>query len=256
MSGETKSLGLLLIGHGSSRDPDAGGPTRRLADALKAGGSFGAVEHGFLFGVPKMEEALAGLLARPAGDVVIVPHLADDGVYANETIPRRLNLTGAVTATGGRRLWYTPPLGAHETMVELISRTARRGAAEAGQLPSAVSLILLAHGSRRSEISGATAKAHADRLRARGEFREVVALYLEQEPRAANWEDHVAGETVLVVPVLAGAGRHAQDDVPAIFAKRQGRTIAILPPPGEIEDLARAVLDLARKAVLGSTPTP
>jgi len=85
--GAGRESALLLIGHGSGRDPASTGTARAHAARLAASGAFAAVATAFLDAPPGIAEALAGLGARP---VVAVGLFADAGTHGDDDAPRRL----------------------------------------------------------------------------------------------------------------------------------------------------------------------
>src|SRR5689334_3770642 len=88
---DPRQIGVLLVGHGSTRNPDSGVPTRALADAVRARGLFGGVSAGFLREKPAARDALAAL-DMPV--VVVVPNFFEDGILVREVVPRALGMDG------------------------------------------------------------------------------------------------------------------------------------------------------------------
>jgi uroporphyrin-III C-methyltransferase/precorrin-2 dehydrogenase/sirohydrochlorin ferrochelatase len=121
---------VLLIGHGTTRHPRSRETTLRLAEALRQAGVGGEVATGFLDDEPSVEAALAALTAP---STIVVPFLLGGGSHASTDLPARLGLVGGLGldslirgTVGRRRIILDRPLGADESLVELLADLARR----------------------------------------------------------------------------------------------------------------------------------
>ncbi|MBF0095221.1 MAG: hypothetical protein HQL34_11860 [Alphaproteobacteria bacterium] len=231
-AGRTLDLGhaaLVLVGHGSARNPHSGTPTRRLARAMADLGVFAEVAACFWKESPFAREALA-LVRSP--EVYVVPNFAGEGYFTREVIPREMNLTGPLTehsGPGGRRLiHYTPPVGAHPDIAGLVLRRADAVAAAHRIDRASACLLLVGHGSRKGYGSGETTEALAVTLRASGAFAQVCTAFLEQDPHVADWPGLTGAAEVIVAPMLIADGLHGSEDLPPLF----GLTTADLAAPG------------------------
>lgn len=116
-------------------------------------------------------------------------------------------------------------------------------------------LLLVAHGSRR-EASNAEVELLAQRLAnvAGGQFDGVRHAFLEiAEPSIPDGIDACIGtgaREITVMPYFLAAGRHVQEDIPAIVAAKQAeypdRTIRIAPYLGTAPELPELLLALSR----------
>jgi sirohydrochlorin cobaltochelatase len=102
--------GLLLVGHGTRRDPNSGETTYRHAKRVRAAARFAEVAVGFLDQDPSIEEALSAL---PAARVVAVGLFMDRGEHGEEDIP-------ALLAASGREAIYSGPVGVDPLVPDLI----------------------------------------------------------------------------------------------------------------------------------------
>jgi sirohydrochlorin cobaltochelatase len=102
--------GLLIVGHGTRRDPRSGVTARRHAEHIAQTGRFAEVTVAFLDEEPGVEQVLARA-ARPRW--VVVGLFADHGEHGELDVPRMLEASGRETA-------YTGPIGADERIVGLI----------------------------------------------------------------------------------------------------------------------------------------
>lgn len=101
---------LLLVGHGTLRDPASGDTVRRHASALGRTGRFAAVRTAFLDEPPSIAEALAGLPPMPAAAVGM---FTDAGMHGEQDVPRLL-------AECPRETAYAGPLGPEPEVADLI----------------------------------------------------------------------------------------------------------------------------------------
>jgi sirohydrochlorin cobaltochelatase len=106
---------LLIVGHGTRRDPNSGATARRHARWIGAGGAFAEVAVAFLDEPPAVPEALAGLTAPRC---VAVGLFVDRGEHGEEDIPRLL----ASAAGDGWRgaAAYAGPIGPDPLVADLI----------------------------------------------------------------------------------------------------------------------------------------
>ncbi len=111
---------LLLIGHGTGRDPASRRALVRIAGAIEAGGGFREVGTAFLEERPSIAEAVRPLAAE---HVVALGCFAEPGRHARRDVPEQL-------ARCGRETLYLGPLGAADFVDGLIVDLARDGLAD------------------------------------------------------------------------------------------------------------------------------
>lgn len=215
------NLAIVLVGHGSARHPESAAPIHALADSM--GARWPGIEASAVFmkQAPFLDQALSGIAASR---VAIVPVFAGKGYYTDQMIPRAMGLTGAVTVSEGRTLFYTPPAGTHPRIPDLMRRRAAVIAAAAGLDPAECALLVIAHGSARPGGSGETPRAITAAIAQFGTFAEVALAFLEQEPFATSWQEMVSRRNVIVLPLLVAQGMHASQDIPPLFGLTAGRT--------------------------------
>jgi uroporphyrin-III C-methyltransferase/precorrin-2 dehydrogenase/sirohydrochlorin ferrochelatase len=121
---------VLLVGHGTPRNPASRRATLRLAEALREETVAEEVACGFLDDTPRIEAALA-MLRHPS--VLVVPFLIGGGDHALKDLPRR------AAGDAGRCVLIDLPVGGYDGVVELLLDLARRelpAAGEPAQLPA------------------------------------------------------------------------------------------------------------------------
>lgn len=105
-----ENSGLLLIGHGTRRDPNSGGTTRHHAERVRATGRFAEVAVGFLDQDPLVPDAL---MTMSSGSTVAVGLFLDQGEHGEEDIPALLGQTARDTV-------YSGPVGVDPMVPDLI----------------------------------------------------------------------------------------------------------------------------------------
>lgn len=216
---------LVLVGHGSARNPESSVPTRRLADAIRRLNVFAEVHACFWKESPFVRDALEQVRAA---EVYVVPNFVGEGYFTREVIPRELGLSGPLTRRGQQTIHYTSALGTHPHIADVVLRRADAVAEAHGLDRDRTCLLLVGHGSRKGQGSGATAQALAESLRRDGSFAEVCVAFLEQEPEVSGWRGLTSLPEVIVAPLLIADGLHGSEDLPPLF----GLTTAELTAPG------------------------
>ncbi|MEQ1933882.1 MAG: CbiX/SirB N-terminal domain-containing protein, partial [Fimbriimonadaceae bacterium] len=101
---------LIIVGHGSTLNPDSSNPTHQHADDIRSRGIFGEVACAFWKEEPSMTEVYSMLESR---EIYIVPNFISEGYFCQEVLPRELRLTGPTTKRDGRVIHYCDPVGIH-----------------------------------------------------------------------------------------------------------------------------------------------
>ena len=215
---------LVLLGHGSTVNPDSSTPTWAHARQIRRSGAFAEVACGFWKEEPSFRQVLDMV---ESAEVYIVPNFISDGYFTQKIIPRELGLTGAITCLPrrpGRRtrtLKYCEPLGNHARMTELLLHRARTAAP--GVEPGRASLVIVGHGTTLNENSGQAVKAQVSRIRGRGEYAEVLGMFMEEEPFITDWRKLTGSPDVIVVPYFVSDGLHSYQDIPGLLGiERRG----------------------------------
>ena len=161
---------LLIVGHGSTVNPDSSAPSLAHAAAIRQRGLFAEVACAFWKEEPSLRDAPL-LFADPAiREVYVVPNFISEGYFTQTVIPRELALAGAVTTrpdTG--QFWkYCAPAGNHPAMTELLLQRAREVAPGVPERES--SLLIVGHGSGLNDNSAVAAKRRVEAIRALGRY--------------------------------------------------------------------------------------
>ena len=98
---------LLLVGHGSTLNPDSSAPTWKLADEIEARGVFGEVHCAFWKEEPSLRQVIH-CIERP--NVYVVPNFISEGYFTQTVIPRELGISGRGSLQQGHSLKYCAPV--------------------------------------------------------------------------------------------------------------------------------------------------
>ena len=85
---------LLIVGHGSTVNPDSSAPTLRHAVEIRRRGMFAEVACCFWKEEPSLRDALLFFRDETIREVYVVPNFISEGYFTRTVIPRELELTG------------------------------------------------------------------------------------------------------------------------------------------------------------------
>jgi sirohydrochlorin cobaltochelatase len=213
---------LLIIGHGSTLNPDSSAPTHAQADELRKCGVFDEVVCAFWKEEPSLREALYMI----ASDFIwVVPNFISEGYFTREVLPRELQLEGSVTRRNGKTIVYCDPVGSHSSMTRLLVKRADEVAL--GVRRSETSLIVAGHGTSLNDLSRKAIELQVARIRDGGHgFAEVLDAYMEEEPFVAKWHEFSRAPNVVVVPFFIADGLHSYQDIPVLLGLESKPTAA------------------------------
>ena len=221
---------LVLAVHGIRGGP---GCAANHAFELERRSLFREVFAGCHKGTPDLVEVVR---QAPSGPVVVAPLLMAEA-YTLRAMTRRLE------AGAGRPFWIAPVLGTHPRFAGLIVREGLAACAARGWRPVGTALLLVGHGTRRDPNSGATARRHADSVRASGRFAEVAVGFLDEAPAVPDALAGLAAERCIAVGLFLDRGEHGEEDVPALLGA--GPKAAVYSGPVGIDPrVPNLVLDL------------
>ncbi|MES2570890.1 MAG: CbiX/SirB N-terminal domain-containing protein [Verrucomicrobiota bacterium] len=212
---------LLIVGHGSTVNPDSSTPSFAHADAIARQGLFGEVHCVFWKEEPSLRQSLQ-LIDRD--EIYVVPNFISEGYFTRTVIPRELELTGPLTHRLGRTIKYCEPAGSHSRMTELLLRRAAEVAP--GVSPALTTLFIVGHGTNLNDNSAVAAKREVQRIAERGLYAEVLNAYMEEEPLISQWDSLASQPNVVVVPFFISDGLHSYQDIPVLLGIEQEITPA------------------------------
>lgn len=203
---------LIIVGHGSTVNPDSSAPTHEHARTIRERGVFAEVHSCFWKEEPSMREVLRMV---ESDDIYIVPNFISEGYFTRTIIPREFGLEGPLTQRDGRMLKYCEPVGNHPQMTEALLKRAREVAP--GVPPGQTSLFVVGHGTDLNDNSAKAAKDQVEKINAMGEYAEVISSYMEETPLISDWDKLSTQPHVVVVPFFIADGLHSYEDIPVML---------------------------------------
>ena len=207
---------LLIVGHGSTVNPDSSAPTLAHAAEIRRRNIFGDVACGFWKEEPSLRDAIFLFDPNEINNVYVVPNFISEGYFTQIVIPRELELNGRVTKRASGQTWnYGEPVGNHSLMTALLVQRARDIAP--GIPENETSLLIVAHGTDLNENSAVAAKREAGKIRALGRYANVLNVYMEEFPLVSDWKVLTSTPNVVVVPFFISDGLHSYEDIPVLL---------------------------------------
>jgi sirohydrochlorin cobaltochelatase len=203
---------LILVGHGSTLNPDSSAPTFQHADEIIRRSVFGEVYCAFWKEEPSLREVLRMV---ESNDVYVVPNFISEGYFTETVIPRELDLSGAITERDGKLIKYCQPVGNDLRMIDLLLSRARTIAPDVS--PENASLLIVGHGTQLNERSAEAARLQVQRIREQQIYAEVCEAYMEEAPFIADWRKLTSQPDVIVVPFFIADGLHSYEDIPELL---------------------------------------
>ena len=207
---------LLIVGHGSTVNPDSSTPTLAHAAEIRRRELFAEVECAFWKEEPSLCDAVYLFDPETVREVYVVPNFISEGYFTQTVVPRELKLSGRTTKRGDGQVWkYCVPVGNHPLMTELLVQRAHEIAP--GVSEAETTLLIVAHGTDLNENSAVAAKREAEKIRALRRYADVLNVYMEEQPLVADWKKLTRTPNVVVVPFFISDGLHSYEDIPVLL---------------------------------------
>ncbi|OWY70085.1 hydroxymethylbilane synthase [cyanobacterium TDX16] len=203
-----KRRALMLAAHGSRHEPAANALLREWAGEIERRGEFDHVVAAFHQGEPRFCEVLDTI---ESDEVVVVPVMTSQGYYCDEFLPAELKKNAKCA---GLRLTITPPVGVHPDSQALVAMRLDELARRFDVDPANSSVAIVGHGTKRNPKSSFATEQLVDAIRRTGQFADVAAFFLEEEPGIEQIPTRLRHQTILVEPFLISGGHHAIRDIP------------------------------------------
>ena len=218
---------LVLVGHGSTLNADSCAPTYQHADELRRRGVFAQVVECFWKNEPGISGVLRGVFAPR---VFIVPLFISEGYFTEEVIPRELGFgqNGAknfprVQLRGAQTLHYCGPVGTHDSMTAVLVARARdvvkKFPGAHPPPPADTALFIAGHGTGNNENSRQAIERQVELIRAQGEYAEVHASFMEEDPRIGDCYTMARAPNIVMVPFFISDGLHSYEDIPVMLGE-------------------------------------
>ena len=219
---------LLIVGHGSTVNPDSSAPTLAHAVEIRRRKVFVEVGCAFWKEEPSLRDAIFLFDPESVREVYVVPNFISEGYFTQTVIPRELELNGRVTKRPSGQGWkYCQPVGNHPLMTELLLKRAGEVAQDAD--PAQTTLLIVAHGTDLNENSAVAAKREAEKIRAIGKYAAVLNVYMEEPPLVSDWQKLTSTTNVVVVPFFISDGLHSYEDIPVLLGITKERSTTTSP---------------------------
>lgn len=221
---EIKSdAGLLIVGHGSTVNPDSSVPTLAHAAEIRRRQIFAQVQCAFWKEEPSLRDARFLFDPGPIREVRVVPNFISEGYFTQTVIPRELELNGRITKRANGQTWnYAEPVGNHPSVTDLLVQRAREIAPSVPETDT--SLLIVAHGTDLNENSAVAAKREAEKIRGLGRYANVLNVYMEEFPLVSDWRVLTSTPNVVVVPFFISDGLHSYEDIPRLLGIDEERS--------------------------------
>ncbi len=203
---------LILVGHGSTENPDSSPPTLDHAANLRSRNLFKEVLCCFWKEEPQYRDIRYQVDTKEA---YVVPLFISEGYFTQTVIPRELGLNGPVSELDGVIYKYCKPVGSHPNMTEALLTRARQTAPDIRE--EETTLLIVGHGTSLNENSAQAAKLQAELLAERTNYAAVVNTYMEEPPLITDWDKLTDTPNVLVVPFFIADGLHSYQDIPVML---------------------------------------
>lgn len=208
-----KQSALVIVGHGSTQNPDSSAPTLDHAERIRRRELFAEVACCFWKEEPSFREILHQV---ECPEVYLVPNFISEGYFTRTIIPREMELNGPLTLRpDGRVLKYCAPVGSHPHMTEVLLHRAAETAPDV--LPENTTLFIVGHGTALNDNSALAAKHQVRVIQEMGIYGEVLAAYMEEPPLISEWDTLSHFPNVLVVPFFIADGLHSYEDIPVLL---------------------------------------
>lgn len=232
---------LMMVSHGNSGN--GGDPAGDLAKSVAPDWD-GPVRHAYMRSQPALPDQLEKLKrSGEAARLIIFPLFFSEGYLVFEELPRDLHLAGLNDAV------ILPPALNLPGFAELVAGRAKSAIAKRGWLAEDTSVFLVPHGLKTLRRALPETVRFADQVGRICSGAEICIGNIEGHPSLADWRSIGSRRNALVIPMLAGGGTHACEDLPEMIDARSGEEIEILAPIGQWSELPDLVLAEAMRHV-------
>ena len=225
MNWQQPESALLIVGHGSTVNPDSSAPSLAQAGAIRERGIFREVACCFWKEEPSLRDARVLFDQSEIRQVYVVPNFISEGYFTQTVIPRELDLEGRLTIRTNGQVWkYCEPVGNHPAVTGLLLR---RALEIAPAVPEAeTSLLIVSHGTQLNNNSAAAVKQQVKKIAALGRYASVQNAYMEEAPFISDWDRLTTTLNVVVVPFFISDGLHSYQDIPLLLGIEPEQTAA------------------------------
>ena len=239
-----KETALILAGHGSTKNADSSRFTRETAHRIRRREIFSEVRSAFWKEQPSYADALQGLKTKK---VVVVPWFLAKGYFTTKILAREF------AEISGIECRLAEPIGSRAEILGHLQKRAKRLLALKNWKPAQVSLLVASHGTPLHAGSRGAAVDLAEQL-GRDGYRMARAVFLEEEPKIADWRELIEEGPVVVLPHFLAGGLHGSEDVPELLGiagakegwyRSEKGEVGYGEPLGRPEEMEEMIIELA-----------
>ncbi len=245
MSNTPPRQALVLVGHGSARNPGTRKPICANVQRLKALNLFNEIRCGLWKEEPHVSITLDKIISE---EVFVVPFFIADGYYTQTVIPEQMQLSGALTRKGGQTIHYTRSVGGHPRFADLLLKHAR----DAGWRPGDA-LVVLGHGTERNPASGTNVYLQTERIRRQHPAEDIRTMFIDQAPFVQEIWEVCSARRIVIVPLFIADGWHVTETIPEDLgltdgrAEKDGRELILTSAVGTDPGLTDVILEMVRE---------
>jgi sirohydrochlorin cobaltochelatase len=222
---------LVLIGHGSTKNPDSCKPVYQHAAELRRRKIFAEVLEAFWKEPPFIKDVIAAIRTRR---IFVVPVFISEGYFTCEAIPSELGFQPPSSSSrfenfpllekrGEQTLFYCGPIGTHDSITNVLLARAKdiveKFPFPRAPKPAETTLFIAGHGTEKNENSRKTIERQVDLIRAKKIYADAHAVFIEEEPRIAECFKLAATKNIILVPFFISDGMHTIEDVPVMLGE-------------------------------------
>ena len=227
---------LIVIGHGTTQNPDSGAPVYQHAAELRKRKVFGEVREAFWKQEPQVNVVLNETLEPgrlTVRRIFLAPLFISEGYFSENVIPDALGFDGKAgelrwQQRGPQRLFYCRSVGTHESMSEVLLARAReviqRFPFPRAPDPKEITLFVAGHGTAEDPNSRKAIELQAQTVRLRKPYAAVHTVFLDEEPRIPACYQLAQTRNIVVVPFFVSDGLHVREDIPVLLGESE-RTV-------------------------------
>jgi sirohydrochlorin ferrochelatase len=182
-----------------------------------------------------------------SGKVVVVPWFLANGYFTTKVLAREFADIPSIESR------ITEPMGMRPEILGHLRKRAKRLLEKKKWEAAQVSLLVASHGTPLHAGSRGAASELAEQLFQDG-YRMTQAVFLEEEPRIADWRRLITEGPVVVLPHFLAGGLHGSEDVPELLGisgagegwyESEKGEVGYGEPLGRPEEVEEMIIELA-----------
>jgi sirohydrochlorin cobaltochelatase len=224
-SSDFSTAALVILGHGTTLDPESAAPVVQHAAELRRRNLFAEVREAFWKQEPRIQDVLP---AVKTSRIFIVPLFISEGYFSQQAIPRELGFFreekfSPILQRNTQTLLYCQPVGTHPAMTEVILARAREVVEKfpfpRPPKPAETTLFIAGHGTEKNENSRVAIEQQVETIRRKNLYAAVHGIFLEEEPRISKCYEMAETKNVIIVPFFISNGLHVRQDIPVLLGE-------------------------------------